>query len=1255
MGRSRPRYNEKARASSLQSKVNVSTLRLHPNARNGGLVALKKKVKSINSDNTGEGVTYAVDQNPVQSLHKVLQIQTESKMSKTRKKKLEKYIEKKLKKEQHGELMEKVALSSKSVDSRNVLIRSSAGISSGVNVTERERVRYAFNVHRAGIMVDNDALFQQQQNDDSDKLDNNDDDQKVEQQQSIEEVKPTTKHLASYPVKFGSALKSQKTSKQDSDEQQQQKKRKLMPEVILNESSSDSDSSFDDEDNDNVKEVQKIIDRKPANQATVSESAESKPKIAQDDTVKLSQPKLVNHVKNENTSLQQKYADRPRVQAKYVLVERNEDIQQARLQLPILAEEHTIMEKILSNEKSTCHMNDVLVLCGETGSGKTSQLPQFLFEYGFGSGHKNGNSNNSQSFSADERAGLIGVTQPRRVAAVSIAQRVQQELGVDGKVAYQVRYDTNVSLNTAIKFMTDGILLKEISKDLLLTKYSCIVVDEAHERSLNTDILIGLLSRVVPLRRKMFQEKRTTVVDGKSVRVYPLKLVIMSATLRVDDFVQNQQLFKLPPPLIEVKARQFPVTVHFNKTTPENYIEAAYDKVCKIHKKLPPGGILVFLTGQQEIAQLISMLQNERGLVSGQDDYDQLPGRDDDQDDDENLEEGFTQEELKTKKKLKLHVLPLFALQSTEHQMRIFEKVSEHHRLCIVATNVAETSLTIPGIKYVVDCGRVKELSYDIENGVSSFKNVWTSKASADQRSGRAGRCEAGHTYRLYSSAVYQYQMQQHTAPEIQRMPIDGVVLQMKNMEIDNVCNFPFPSPPDRQQLQQSEKMLVSLGALDFQRKSITPMGRQIANYPIHPRYGKMIVFCIENHPKLLPFVVLMVSALTVGEIFDQTVSIPGQFDFSQNDDEDQQQQQDQQRVTRNEFNQGYDSDPMLMAEAVLKFIQHRDIKAFCIEYGLRLKAMQEVQKLSKQIFNIINAESGIQITVDQLRAFQLHFDQVQLVKDVILSANCDRIAIRCKKQHKGQKLIPYKAVFQEVMSFNSDIGQTAAEYIYIHPSSCLVRSAPEFVLYQDLRRASSSPLEQSVLDVDQNSGQTSQRNIYMLNITQLDSLQSIATVNPSICFFGNPLENPCPYYDSQLDAMYAYSSPTIGSNVVLNLPPTPILLSQFKSLSNGDKLRQVAKLILDGSILPKLKSNLRMLNAKPQLMINPKLGINNGKIAPWIQSLSRHDVLSHIDGGLKRHLMGVFKEHNKFLLEPYLQWITQDYEKVIRGQWPPL
>lgn len=173
---------------------------------------------------------------------------------------------------------------------------------------------------------------------------------------------------------------------------------------------------------------------------------------------------------------------------------------------------------------------------------------------------------------------------------------------MDGKVAYQVRYDTNVSSSTAIKFMTDGILLKEISKDLLLTKYSCIVVDEAHQRSLNTDILIGLLSRVVPLRRKMFQEKRTTVVDGKSVRVYPLKLVIMSATLRVDDFVQNQQLFKLPPPLIEVKARQFPVTVHFNKKTPENYIDAAYDKVCKIHKKLPPGGILVFLTGQQEIA-----------------------------------------------------------------------------------------------------------------------------------------------------------------------------------------------------------------------------------------------------------------------------------------------------------------------------------------------------------------------------------------------------------------------------------------------------------------------------------------------------------------------------------------------------------------------------------------------------------------------------------------------------------------------------
>ena len=251
----------------------------------------------------------------------------------------------------------------------------------------------------------------------------------------------------------------------------------------------------------------------------------------------------------------------------YVRVKRPAAIEDSRAALPIYAEEQQIMEAIAAN--------DVVVLCGETGSGKTTQLPQFLYEAGYS--HP----------SAPGRRGRIGVTQPRRVAAVSMAQRVAHELCVPlGKeVAYQIRYDSNVGSACRVKFMTDGVLLREVGTDLLLPEYSAIVIDEAHERGVNTDLLLGLLSRIVKLRRE----------QGSN----PLKLIIMSATLQVSTFRDNRRLFPTPPPVVNVAARQHPVTTHFARVTPDDHLEAAYKKVTKIHAKLPAGGILVFLTGQR--------------------------------------------------------------------------------------------------------------------------------------------------------------------------------------------------------------------------------------------------------------------------------------------------------------------------------------------------------------------------------------------------------------------------------------------------------------------------------------------------------------------------------------------------------------------------------------------------------------------------------------------------------------------------------
>ena len=292
-----------------------------------------------------------------------------------------------------------------------------------------------------------------------------------------------------------------------------------------------------------------------------------------------------------------------------------------------------------------------------------------------------------------------------------LQERVSYELGIDDekesevfedysvkRVAYQIRYDANVGKKTEIKFMTDGVLLKEIQTDFLLRKYSVIIIDEAHERTINTDILIGLLSRIVPFRAKLHKES--------SEEILPLKLIIMSATLRVSDFAENKKLFPKSPPIIKVDSRQHPVTIHFNKVTYDDYVEESYKKVKKIHQKLPMGGVLVFLTGKQEIMELCNKLSEEFPVNNNEDNSD-APG---------------------------LYVLPLYSSLPQELQMRVFENPPPGNRLVVVATNVAETSLTIPNITYVVDSGKSKQKVWFAEKSLSSFEVRWISKASADQR-----------------------------------------------------------------------------------------------------------------------------------------------------------------------------------------------------------------------------------------------------------------------------------------------------------------------------------------------------------------------------------------------------------------------------------------------------------------------------------------------------------------------------------------
>ena len=720
-------------------------------------------------------------------------------------------------------------------------------------------------------------------------------------------------------------------------------------------------------------------------------------------------------------------------------VKRDAEIQAARLQLPILAEEQAVMEAI--------HDNDVVILCGETGSGKTTQVPQFLYEGGY------------------TTRGLIGVTEPRRVAAGTMSRRVALELNMNtALVSYQIRYEGNVTDKTIMKFMTDGVLLKEIEKDFFLSKYSVIVIDEAHERSVFTDILMGLLSRIVPMRKS----------QGKQ-----LKLVIMSATLRVEDFTGNARLFPSPPPVVTVESRQFPVTVHFNKRTPDDYLNEAFRKVCKIHRTLPPGGILVFVTGQAEVHGLCKKLKrtfpyslektkstrvaeeklkDENSSDDADDDFDLdsypvNPAVEDRDAEDEDLGEdianeghdssGFDLEDSAftslIDKNLPMFVLPLYSLLSSQQQAKVFQPPPEGTRLCVVATNVAETSLTIPNIKYVVDTGMVKRRYYDKVTGVSSFKITWTSRASADQRAGRAGRVEPGHCYRLYSSAVFTNEFEEFSAPEISRRPVDDLVLQMKDMSIDKVVNFPFPTPPDATALQSAEKLLMNLGALEEKKTVkgnvnavITPLGRAMAKFPVSPRYAKML--CLGHQEGCMEYVIAIVSALTVKEIFaDDNDREAGQITK-----EDRRKISRLRRTWAGQGDAQKLGDAMVLLRAVGASEYAGCTEKFCSENGLRHKGMVEIRKLRAQLTNSVNLVNADARVVLNPRMSPPSPVQCKALRQICLSGLGDHVARKSPTGNNPQLKNSYSCTSLE-------------EPVFIHPSSALFDVLPDYVIYQEV------------------------------------------------------------------------------------------------------------------------------------------------------------------------------------------------------------
>ena len=453
--------------------------------------------------------------------------------------------------------------------------------------------------------------------------------------------------------------------------------------------------------------------------------------------------------------------------------------------LPVVAERERILEAI--------RKNSVTVIAGDTGSGKTTQLPKICLEAGRG------------------KKKLIGCTQPRRIAATSVASRVSEELGTLGYLAgYKIRFSDRTGPGTRIKFMTDGILLAEARSDHLLSAYDTLIIDEAHERSLNIDFLLGILKRLLARRKD-------------------LKIIITSATIDTEKF---SQCFDNAP-VIEVSGRTYPVEIRYHEEVDDQdgtYVERAVDSVFEICSHEPPGDILVFMPTERDIRETVHLLSSGFRSHSGR---------------------RLARQENPT-------ILPMFGRLSGSEQNRVFRTSKD--RKIIVATNVAETSVTVPGIRYVVDTGFARISSYNVRARTTKLPVTAVSRASCDQRAGRCGRVGPGVCIRLYSEENYINRLE-FTPPEIVRSNLADVILRMIDLRLGHPEKFPFVDPPSSRAIRDGYSLLNELGAISSS-KQLTERGRVMAQLPLDPRVSRMIIEARNNN--CLREVVIIAAALSI-------------------------------------------------------------------------------------------------------------------------------------------------------------------------------------------------------------------------------------------------------------------------------------------------------------------------------------------------------------------------------------------------------
>lgn len=473
--------------------------------------------------------------------------------------------------------------------------------------------------------------------------------------------------------------------------------------------------------------------------------------------------------------------------------------------------------------KKLIRENQVVVVCGETGSGKSTQLPKICLELGLGA------------------RGIIGCTQPRRIAARSIAQRVADELRVPlgSRVGYKIRFTDVTSDDTLVKFMTDGILLAETQSDRNFNEYEVVIVDEAHERSLNVDFLLGMLKRTLRFRRD-------------------LKVIITSATIDAQRFAEHFYSAKGPAPIIEITGRSYPIEVRYRPPEElalrreaqglpapkddDDFADAALLDAVDELARLGAGDMLIFMPTERDIVETTKLLKGHA-----------IPGDD---------------------AARKTNILPLYARLPAEDQQKIFGKTP--HRKIVIATNVAESSLTVPGIRYVIDAGTARISRYSPRSMTQRLPIEPISQASANQRAGRCGRVGPGVCVRLYSERDFESRAKYPT-PEIQRSNLASVILQTKALRLGEVEKFPFIDPPYRSAIEDGYKTLYEIGAIDDERE-LTELGKTLSRLPVDPRVGRIIL--AANDENALREVLPIAAALAVQDPRERPRDKQGQADL---------------------------------------------------------------------------------------------------------------------------------------------------------------------------------------------------------------------------------------------------------------------------------------------------------------------------------------------------------------------------------------